>query len=236
MTEQLFRDNAYAAACSARIISIEPNRVVLDRTVFYPLGGGQLGATGALHFADSRIVSITDTRKGSEPGQVLQVTAPDTPPLEVGLDVDARLDWDRLYRLMRTHTCMHILCAAVAGAVTGGLIADGRGRLDFDLRETAIDKLALERKLNDWVASDTPVELRWLSDDELAARRELVRTMSVKPPTGEGHVRLVEIVGIDLQPCGGTHVRRTAEIGQVRVAKIESKGKPNKRITVELLS
>lgn len=236
MTELLFRDDAYAASCAARTVAVQPNGVVLDRTVFYPVGGGQLGDTGALHLPDGRMVAITDTRKGLEPGQVLHVTGSDAPPLEVGLEVEARLDWDRRHRLMRTHTCMHLLCAAMPGAVTGGLIADGRGRLDFDLGEGAIDKDALERQLNDWVASDAPVELQWISVEELAARPELVRTMSVKPPTGEGRVRLVEIVGVDLQPCGGTHVRQIGEIGRVRVAKIESKGKQNRRIVVELLS
>jgi misacylated tRNA(Ala) deacylase len=151
----------------------------------------------------------------------------------VGDAVFAEIDWERRYRLMRMHTCLHLLCAAVPdAAVTGGQIADGKGRLDFDVPGDALDKAAIAARLNRFIAGDHEAVPRWISDEELAARPELVRTMSVKPPSGQGQVRLLDVAGVDLQPCGGTHVRRTGEIGPIEVVKIENKGRQNRRVIV----
>ena len=152
-----------------------------------------------------------------------------------GAELVAEIDWERRHRLMRMHTCLHLLCAVVPGAVTGGQVSDGRGRLDFDVPGSSLDKAEITARLNELIAAGHPVTPRWITDDELAAQPDLVRTMSVKPPTGSGRVRLMEIAGVDLQPCGGTHVANIAEIGQVAVTKIENKGRQNRRINVVLI-
>jgi misacylated tRNA(Ala) deacylase len=149
---------------------------------------------------------------------------------ELGTELGAEIDWDRRHRLMRMHTCLHLLCSVVPGAVTGGHVSDGRGRLDFDVPGSSLDKEAIATRLNALIAEAHPVAPRWITDEELAAHPELIRTMSVKPPSGMGQVRLMEIAGVDLQPCGGTHIRNTAEIGAVAVTKIENKGKQNRRV------
>jgi misacylated tRNA(Ala) deacylase len=230
MTELLFRDDAYLRACEARIVAAYPGGIVLDRTVFYAEGGGQPGDTGALRLLDGSAIPILDTVKGAGEDEIIHVPAPDFPLPAPGTALVAEIDWDRRYRLMRMHTCLHLLCSVVPGAVTGGQVGDGRGRLDFDVPGASLDKAALGERLNALVAASHAVAPRWIGDEELAARPELVRTMSVKPPVGSGQVRLVEIAGVDLQPCGGTHVRNTAEIGPVAVAKIENKGRQNRRI------
>ncbi|MBM3571748.1 MAG: alanyl-tRNA editing protein [Alphaproteobacteria bacterium] len=234
MTEEIFRADAYAKTCDATVIAIGADGVQLDRTVFYPLGGGQPGDTGTLQTADGRRVVITDTRKGPSPGQIVHVPAGGDPALAVGDKVTAAIDWDRRYRHMRVHTCLHLLSAVVTGGVTGGQIGDGKGRLDFDLPDTALDKDKIQADLNRLIQANHAVGQRWITDDELAAQPELVRTMSVKPPTGQGKVRLLDIAGVDLQPCGGTHVAATAEIGAVVVGKIENKGRHNRRINIAL--
>ncbi len=230
-TEELFREDAYAERCEARVVAVEEGGIVLDRTVFYPMGGGQPGDVGVLRRADGTTVAIVDTRRDRETGRHYHVPAPDATPPAVGETVTAEIDWPRRHRLMRMHTCLHLLCAVVPGAVTGGQVGDGKGRLDFDLPEP-VDKAEVTAALNDLIAADHATAVRWIGDDELAARPELVRTMSVKPPTGAGRVRLVEIPGVDLQPCGGTHVRRLGEIGPVVVSKVEKKGRQNRRIVV----
>jgi misacylated tRNA(Ala) deacylase len=233
MTALLFRDDAYLTSCEARILGIDERGIRLDRTVFYPQGGGQPGDSGVLRLADGSSIAIADTRKGDDPDEVLHVLAPGAALPAPGAGVTAEIDWERRYRLMRMHTCLHLLCAAVPNAaVTGGQIADGKGRLDFDVPGDALDKDAITRRLNELVALDLEAVPRWISDDELAARPELVRTMSVKPPMGHGRVRLLDIAGVDLQPCGGTHVRRLGEIGQVAVMKIENKGRQNRRVVI----
>jgi misacylated tRNA(Ala) deacylase len=166
---------------------------------------------------------------------VRHMPAPGAELPAIGAVVTARIDWARRHRLMRMHTCLHLVCALIKGDVTGGQVSDGKGRLDFNLPENTLDKDRLTAELNQLIAADHVVQSRWISDDELAATPELVRTMSVKPPSGQGKVRLLEIVGIDLQPCGGTHVARTAEIGRVDIAKIENKGKMNRRVNITLL-
>lgn len=231
MTELLFRDDAYLQACDATVIAVNGNAVELDRTVFYPMGGGQPGDVGRLVLEDGRALAVVDATKGG--AGVVHVLAPDAPPPAVGAKVKAEIDWPRRHRLMRMHTCLHLLSAVLPYAVTGGSVGDGKGRLDFDIPEATLDKDAITAKLNELVAGDHEVGTSWISDDDLAAKPDLVKTMSVKPPTGTGRVRLVEVKGLDLQPCGGTHVRRTGEIGKVAVVKIEKKGKLNRRVAVE---
>jgi misacylated tRNA(Ala) deacylase len=232
MSELLFRADAYLRSCAARVLRAEPGVIELDRTVFYPQGGGQAGDTGTLRRADGRRIAILDTRKGEAADSVLHIVAPAAELPAVGTEVTAEIEWQRRHRLMRMHTCLHLLCAVVPGAVTGGQVSDGKGRLDFDVPGDTLDKAVLSEKLNALVAADHAVAPRWISDEELAQRPELVRTMSVKPPMGQGSVRLLEIAGVDLQPCGGTHVRSTAEIGAVAVAKIENKGRQNRRVVL----
>jgi misacylated tRNA(Ala) deacylase len=234
MTEELFREDAYLKTCTARVTAVDETGIRLDRTIFYPMGGGQPGDTGALHRADGTTVTVADTRKGKEHGDILHVPAPDQPALSVGDEVTAELDWERRYRHMRMHTSLHLLCAAVPAGVTGGQIGADRSRLDFDVGELVLDKAVIAEKVNALIQANHMVAPHWISDDELAAKPELVRTMSVKPPTGHGKVRLLDISGIDLQPCGGTHVRNTGEIGPIVVEKIENKGKRNRRVVIAL--
>jgi misacylated tRNA(Ala) deacylase len=230
MTELLFRDDGYLRSCVAKIIGVDERGIRLDRTVFYPAGGGQPGDTGELRLSSGRSIAIGDTIKGALADEVFHLPAAGSALLEPGTELVAEIDWERRYRLMRMHTCLHLLCAVVPGAVTGGQVSDGRGRLDFDIPGSSLDKEVITIRLNALIAEAHPVGPRWITDEELEARPELVRTMSVKPPRGLGRVRLMEIAGVDLQPCGGTHIRNTAEIGRVAVTKIESKGKQNRRV------
>jgi misacylated tRNA(Ala) deacylase len=230
MTAFLFRDDAYARSCEARVSAADAQGIRLDRTVFYPVGGGQPGDVGVLRLASGHEIAIVDTVKGDLPDEVIHVPAPGAALPEPGSELVAEIDWERRHRLMRMHTCLHLLCSVVPGAVTGGQVADGRGRLDFDVPGSSLDKEAIAHRLNALIAEGHPVAPRWITEDELAATPELVRTMSVKPPVGSGRVRLMEIGGVDLQPCGGTHVRNTAEIGSVVVIKIENKGRQNRRV------
>jgi misacylated tRNA(Ala) deacylase len=230
MTEPLFREDGYLRSCAARVSEADERGIRLDRTVFYPVGGGQPGDTGMLRLAAGQSIAIVDTLKGALPDEVIHVPAPGSELPEPGTEVVAEIDWERRHRLMRMHTCLHLLCSIVPGAVTGGQVSDGRGRLDFDVPGSSLDKEAIASRLNALIVEGHPVGPRWITDAELAAQAELVRTMSVKPPSGTGRVRLMEISGVDLQPCGGTHVRNTAEIGPVLVAKIENKGKQNRRV------
>jgi misacylated tRNA(Ala) deacylase len=232
MTELLFRDDSYLRSCPAKVIAVDERGLQLDRTVFYPTGGGQPGDSGVLRLADGTAVAIVDALKGDAADAVIHVPAPGAALPKPGAEVTAEIDWDRRHRLMRMHTCLHLLCAVVPGAVTGGSVGDGRGRLDFDVPGSSLDKEAIVAALNRLIAEGHAVAPRWIDDAELTAHPELVRTMSVKPPTGAGRVRLLEIAGIDLQPCGGTHVRNTAEIGPVEITKIENKGRQNRRINL----
>ena len=232
MTEEVFRQDAYARTCDARITAVDGAGVRLDRTVFYPAGGGQPGDRGELILGDGTAIRIIDTRKGEAAGEIVHV--PETPadPAVVGSEVTARIDWDRRHRLMRMHTCMHLLSSLIPAPVTGGSIRDGSGRLDFDLPESTLDKQDLTTRINRLVEEDHPANPRWISEEELDANPSLVRTMSVAPPRGRGRIRLLDIAGVDLQPCGGTHVASTGEIGRVRVTKIEKKGRQNRRVIV----
>jgi len=241
MTEELFRVDAYLESSEAVVTAAGPDGIELDRTVFYPMGGGQPGDSGTLRRADGSTVAIADTRKGAAPDQILHVPAAGQALPAVGERVVAQVDWPRRYRLMRMHTCLHLLCAVVPAGVTGGQVGEARSRLDFDVGELVLDKAEIERKLNALISANHAAVPRWISDAELAAQPQLVRTMSVKPPSGQGRVRLLEIGAgagadgpVDLQPCGGTHVRATGEIGPVVVEKIENKGKRNRRVIVAL--
>jgi len=239
MTEEIFRSDGYARECEATVTGLDAQGIRLDRTVFYPLGGGQPGDVGWLRLEGGGDIAIADTRK-SEQGDIVHVpaepAAADLVGCRVGRRVRAEIDWARRHRLMRMHTLLHLLCAVIPAPVTGGSVRDGSGRLDFDLPQSTLDKEDISARLNRLVDEDHPVRPRWISDEELAAQPELVRTMSVEPPSGQGRVRLVEIEGVDLQPCGGTHVARTSEIGPVEVVKIEKKGKHNRRVTVAFSS
>ncbi|HEX7218827.1 MAG TPA: alanyl-tRNA editing protein [Burkholderiales bacterium] len=224
MAELLFRDDAYLAKGEATVLSVHENAVELDRTVFYPLGGGQAGDTGRI--GDWRVI---DTRKSGE--AVLHLMEPNA-KLSPGEKVQIELDWERRHRLMRLHTALHLLGSVVKAPVTGGRIGDDKAHLDFDIEMEKLVKDEIEARLNDLTRQDIPTSSYWITDAELDARPELVRTMSVAPPRGEGRVRLLEIPGIDLQACGGTHVRNIGEIGRLAVARIRSEGKRNKRVTL----
>ncbi|MEE8505324.1 MAG: alanyl-tRNA editing protein [Kiloniellales bacterium] len=230
--ELIFRDDAYRKSCEATVLSADENGVRLDRTVFYPTGGGQPGDSGVLRLEDGSDIRIVEARKGADHEDVVHVLEDGAAPPAPGAKVTVELDWEQRYRRMRMHTCMHVLCGVIEGDVTGGQVGDGKGRLDFNLPDTRLDKEEITAALNRIIEEDHPVASRWISDEELQAQSDLVRTMSVKPPMGTGRVRLMEIAGVDLQPCGGTHVKRTGEIGRVVVTKIENKGRQNRRINM----
>ncbi len=234
MTEELFREDGYLKSCEATVTAVTENGFAVDRTVFYPTGGGQPGDTGYFERAQNPAVQIIDTYKDRTSGLHLHIVKDSAELPSVGDKITLELDWERRHRLMRMHSCMHMLCAAVPEPVTGGSIRDGSGRLDFDIPEPP-DKQAIEEKLNQLIEADLPMSLRWITDEEMDAQPELVRTMSVQPPRGSGKVRLVEFEGADIQPCGGTHVARTGEIGPVKVQSIKKKGKQNRRITIEFV-
>ena len=232
MTELVFRNDAYARLCEARVLRVVGRQVLLDRTVFYPAGGGQPGDTGELVTPEDLRLRVIDTVKGDAPDEVMHVLADDAQAPPPGTIVTAAIDWPRRHRLMRFHTALHLLCAVVQAPVSGGRMAPEKAHLDFDI---AMDKLVateIEDRLNALVAADTPVEIGHISDEELDAKPDLVKTMSVQPPRGQGKVRTVRIPGIDLQPCGGTHLARTGEIGPLKVLRIRSEGKRNKRVTI----
>ncbi len=231
MTEELFRTDHYLKRCEAVVTAVDPRGIQLDRTVFYVMGGGQPGDSGTLTLTDGSVVRIADTRKGDGQGEILHVPEAGQPVPQPGDKVVAEIDWGRRHRHMRIHTSLHLLCAVIPAGVTGGQIGDGKGRLDFDTQDT-LDKDAIAEQVNKLIAEDHAVGVRWITDEELAAKPDLVRTMSVKPPSGQGRVRLLDIEGVDLQPCGGTHVARTGEIGRVVITKIESKGKHNRRVNI----
>jgi misacylated tRNA(Ala) deacylase len=232
-TEELFRDDANLLACSAVITAVGPEGVQLDRTVFYPQGGGQAGDAGVLRRADGAELPIVDTRKGAEAGQILHVVAADADlsSWAVGQAVTAQIDANRRQAHRRFHTATHLLCALVPHPVDGCSITAGYARLDFHMTEP-LDKDALSAGIARLVAEAHPVRQRWITEAELDAHPGLVRSMSVQPPRGQGRVRLVEVAGVDLQPCGGTHVDNTADIGAVVVTKIEKKSAKTRRVVL----
>jgi misacylated tRNA(Ala) deacylase len=233
-TELLFRDDAYLKTASARVVAFHEGGIELDRTIFYPLGGGQLGDMGVLLRANGERIAIADTRKGTTTNSVLHIPASAAPQLEIGEALTLEIDWERRYSLMRLHTALHVMSCVVIAPVTGGNISPDKGRLDFDIDMSLLDAERIERETNALIAGGIETETVWITDEELDARPELVKTMSVQPPRGAGRVRLLKIPGIDLQPCGGTHVRNIGEIGGIRVLKIRSEGKRNKRVEIAL--
>ena len=229
----LFRDDAYLREATARVTGIDERGVTLDRTIFYPQGGGQAGDTGMLVRANGDVVAVTDTRKGETQDSVVHVVTAGS-PLAVGDTVTQRIDWDRRFALMRLHTALHVMSCVVVAPVTGGNIAPEKARLDFDIDMSLLDARKIESETNAIIARAIATETVWITDEDLDARPELVKTMSVQPPRGSGRVRLLRIPDVDLQPCGGTHVRNIAEIGGIRVVKIRSEGKRNRRVEIVL--
>ena len=233
-TELLFREDAYLRSATARVVAVSERGIELDRTVFYPQGGGQAGDTGRLLRAQGEPVVIVDTRKGEGPDRVLHLPAAGGPAPHPGETVTLEIDWPRRYRLMRLHTALHLLSCVIPAPVTGGNIAPDKARLDFDIDFNQLNAERIERNTNALIAAGATTETVWITDAELDAQPELVKTMSVQPPRGAGRVRLLRIPGIDLQPCGGTHVADIAEIAGIRVLKIRSEGKHNKRVEIAL--
>jgi misacylated tRNA(Ala) deacylase len=233
-TELLFRDDAYLRTATARVLTRSERGIELDRTVFYPQGGGQAGDTGTLLRDNGERIVIADTRKGDGPDRVLHLIAPGNPLPEPGEELSLEIDWQRRYRLMRLHTALHLLSCVIPAPVTGGNIVPEKARLDFDIDFSLLNAARIESETNALIGAGAATESVWITDAELDAQPELVKTMSVQPPRGAGRVRLLRIPGIDLQPCGGTHVANIEEIGPIRVLKIRSEGKHNKRVEIAL--
>jgi misacylated tRNA(Ala) deacylase len=234
MTIPLFRDNAYLQTCQATVTAMNEQGIELDRTVFYPTGGGQPGDIGRLTLANGHSINIIDTRKGDLPGSIVHHISPGDARPAIGEIVTIQLDWERRYKLMRLHTALHVMSCVVIAPVTGGNMAVDKARLDFDIDMSLLVAADIEAKTNALIARATATETQWITDEEMASRPELIKTMSVKPPTGAGSVRLLSIPGIDLQPCGGTHVANISEIGAIKVTKIKSEGRQNKRVEIVL--
>jgi misacylated tRNA(Ala) deacylase len=237
LTEALYRTDAYLRDAPGRVLAVTPEGgIVLDRTIFYPTGGGQPGDSGRLVWSTGAIAIATTTRAAD--GAVILVPAEPAPLPSVGTDLRQSLDWDRRHRLMRVHTALHLLSVVVPLPVTGGAIAADRGRLDFDMPDVPADTAALEEALNALIVLNLPVTEEWITEATLDATPGLVKTMRVAPPRGAGQVRLIRIgaddATVDLQPCGGTHVARTGEIGRVKLGKIENKGRQNRRVHLQL--
>ena len=232
MVEELFRQDAYLKQADATVTALEERGLRLDRSIFYPTGGGQPGDTGILRW-DGGEARVVDAVK-ADGADVLHILAPDAPRPALGTKVHTALDWDRRLLHMRMHTALHVMSAVIKGNVTGGQVGADKSRLDFNLSGEVPAKEWVTEEINKLIALDRPVTPQWITDEELSARPELVKTMSVRPPMGAGRVRLLAIEGIDLQACGGTHVARTGEIGRVECIKIENKGKMNRRFVIAL--
>ncbi len=234
MTEFLFRDDAYLKSAEAEVTGIsQQGGIVLDRTVFYATSGGQPGDSGRLVLAGNRLLTLsTAIHPDGDKTAIVHVPADGQTLPGVGEKVIVELDWDRRYRLMRMHTALHLLSVVFPFPVTGGQIGEDKGRLDFDMPDLPDNLDALERQLNAMVEADHPVTTEWITDAEMENKADLIKTMKVKPPMGQGRVRLVRIGDVDLQPCGGTHVSRTGEIGPLALGKIEKKGKQNRRVSL----
>ena len=233
-TEFLFRDDAYLKTATARVVAAGEGWIELDRTIFYPLGGGQPGDIGFLVRDNGDRIAIADTRKGEAPGVVRHLLAPGANLLAPGDNISLELDWTRRYALMRLHTALHVMSCVVTAPVTGGNIAPDKARLDFDIDITVLNAEMISTETNKLIERAVATETVWITDEELDARPELVKTMSVQPPRGAGRVRLLRIPGIDLQPCGGTHVANIAEIGGIRVLRIRNEGRRNRRVEIAL--
>jgi misacylated tRNA(Ala) deacylase len=234
-TDFLFRDDAYQQSTEANVLAITPSGgIIVDKTIFYPTGGGQPGDRGTLSWGDGHSVAVTNTIYGEDRETIALVPEQGSPLPAIGEKVTQTLDWPLRLLRMRVHTCLHLLTTVLPYPVTGGAIGDGDGRLDFDIPDAGLDKDSIESELARRINMNADVTQEWITDEELLAKPDLVKTMSVKPPMGSGRVRLVRIAGLDLQPCGGTHVRNTSEIGKVLVTGIEKKGKQNRRVRIAL--
>jgi misacylated tRNA(Ala) deacylase len=235
VTEELFRDDGYQKECEATVTGVSEGGIELDRTVFYHTSGGQPGDSGTLTTVGGVSIEIVDTRKDRDTGTYQHVPADGAMAVSVGDKVTAAINWERRHRHMRMHTCMHLLCSVIEGGVTGGSIGEGKGRIDFDLPVLDLDKEVIAAQINQRIEENLSVTSFWITEEEMAANMDMVRTMSVKPPSGQGRVRLINVDGVDLQPCGGTHVKATGEIGPIRVGKIENKGKHNRRVNLHFV-
>ena len=234
MTEFLFRDDAYLRETPARVVAVTPEGgIVLDRTVFYAASGGQPGDAGVLRRRDGTEVRVGATvHPEGDKTAIVHVPLEAQPALAVDEDVVTAIDWERRLKLMRMHTTLHLVTVVFPFPITGAAVGEDKGRVDFNMPEPPEDVAALEARLNEMVAEGHPVTTEWITDEEMAANPGLIKSMNVKPPMGQGRVRLVRIGDVDLQPCGGTHVANTREIGPLKLGKIEKKGAINRRVTV----
>ena len=233
MTEELFREATYSKTADAKVFRIVDEGVILDRTIFYPEGGGQPGDIGSIRLEDGLDLVVTNTVK--TPNGILHIVNAKKSEMVTGQSVTMNIDWERRLRHMKMHTALHLLCSQVEGAVTGGAIGAQKSRLDFNIPGERPEKEELEEKMNNLIAGDHKISISWISDEELKANPDLVRTMSVRPPMGTGSIRMIRIGdNIDFQPCGGTHVKSTLEIGHIKIGKIENKGRQNRRINITL--
>ena len=233
MTEELFREATYSKTADAKVFRVMDEGVILDRTIFYPEGGGQPGDIGSIRLEGGLDLIVANTVK--TPNGILHIVDAKKSEMVIGQSVTMDIDWERRLRHMRMHTALHLLCSQVEGAVTGGAIGAQKSRLDFNIPGERPEKEELEQKMNSLIAGDHKVSISWISDEELKANPDLVRTMSVRPPMGTGSIRMIRIGdNIDFQPCGGTHVKSTLEIGHIKIGKIENKGRQNRRINIAL--
>ncbi|WP_426414898.1 alanyl-tRNA editing protein [Aestuariirhabdus sp. LZHN29] len=223
-----------AQTLGAEVIRVDGDRVMLDQTLFYPAGGGQPGDQGHWITSNGSSLRVVDTVKAEAPGEIWHQLEAHDHGLRVGDSITQHLDWARRHRLMRMHTALHLLCSLVPRGVTGGSVGVDKSRLDFDLGDATVDKVQLTEAINRLVEQGIEVTSEWITDAELDANPDLVRTMSVQPPRGAGRIRMLRIAGVDYQPCGGTHVGNTSEIGEVTISKIENKGRRNRRIHLQL--
>ena len=236
MTEKVFYQDSYQKTHQSEVVSVLDDGIVLASTIFYPLGGGQPGDTGILS-VDGHDYRVTDTRFAEDRQTIIhKLNTDDTAAFQSGVSVEMTLDWERRHRHMRMHTSMHLMCHLITAQATGGSVGETESRIDFDLQGIAVDKDALTSEMNRLINSHLPVSIGSITDEELEQNPGLVRTMSVQPPKGQGSVRTITILDTDYQPCGGTHVQNTSEIGEVVITKIKNKGKQNKRISIALLN
>lgn len=232
MTDAVFYQDSYLKEIQATVTRVDGDTVELDRSICYPLGGGQKGDTGSITNEKGQNWVIIDTRKGQSPGDIVHQLRTDAHGLAAGESVKLSIDWDRRYSHMKMHTAMHLLGSLIPVPVTGGSVGALKSRLDFNLGEHTLDKEELTRKINELIAAGYDVVFESITEQELDANPNLVRTMSVQPPRGVGNIRMVRIREVDFQPCGGTHVNNVSEIGPVRISKIENKGKLNRRVHI----
>jgi len=232
ITHKRFDDDAYLDHCGATVVAVSEAGIELDQTVCYARSGGQAGDTGTLTLTDGRVVTLIDTLYADDRARILHVPAPDAPAVRVGDQGELRIDWARRHKLMRLHTCLHLLGSLIPVPVTGCSISPDSARIDFDLPESTLDKAQLTEQLNALIGAKTDVRIDRITPEQLAAQPDLVRTVGAAPPAGTSTIRIIEIPGVDRQPCGGTHVANIGEIGAVAVTKIEKKSRTNRRVVV----